>query len=82
METVNMHQAKTQLSKLIERASAGEEIVIARAGHPVARIVPLVSRTEPRKPGMLKGRIKLAENFDAPLPKELLAAFEGKGRRG
>ena len=81
METVNIHQAKTQLSKLVERASAGEEIIIAKAGRPVARLVPLTRGREPRKPGLLKGRIKVGRDFDAPLPGWLLDAFEGKPRR-
>ena len=78
METVNIHRAKTQLSKLIERVSEGEEIVIARGGKPVARLIPLVQRTKPRRPGALKGKIWIAEDFDAPLPDELLDLFEGK----
>jgi prevent-host-death family protein len=78
VETVNIHQAKTQLSKLIERVSAGEEIVIAKGGKPVARLAPLARRTKPRKPGALKGKIRIAEDFDAPLPDELLDLFEGK----
>lgn len=78
METVNIHQAKTQLSRLIERVSAGEEIVIAKGGKPVARLAPLVQRAKPRKPGALKGKIWIAEDFDAPLPDGLLDLFEGK----
>ena len=78
METVNIHRAKTQLSKLIERVSEGEEIVIARGGKPVARLVPLLQRSKPRTPGALKGKIWIAEDFDAPLPGELLDLFEGK----
>jgi len=82
METINIHQAKTQLSKLIERANAGEEIVIAKAGRPVARLVPVTRDVEPRKPGLLKGRIRIGRDFDAPLPSWILDAFEGKsGRR-
>jgi prevent-host-death family protein len=81
METVNIHQAKTQLSKLVERAAAGEEIVIAKAGKPVARIVPLARAPSPRKPGLLKGKIRIGKNFDDPLPDYVLAAFEGR-RKG
>ena len=77
METVNIHQAKTQLSRLVERASAGEEIIIARAGKPVARLAPL-ERRAPRRLGLLKGRIWISEDFDAPLPGDLLDLFEGK----
>lgn len=77
METVNIHEAKTQLSKLVERVRAGEEIVLAKAGQPVARIVPYVPPRVPRKPGALKGKIRIGKDFDAPLPDDLLAAFEG-----
>ena len=77
METVNIHEAKTQLSKLVERVRAGEEIILAKAGEPVARIVPYVQTRLPRKPGALKGKIRIGKDFDAPLPDELLAAFEG-----
>ncbi len=80
METVNIHRAKTQLSKLIERVSEGEEIVIARGGKPVARLVPL-ERRRPRGLGRMKGRIRIARDFNAPLPEDLLALFEGKGAR-
>ena len=81
METVNIHQAKTQLSKLIARVSAGEEIVIAKGGKPVARLAPLVQGSKPREPGALKGRIRIAGDFDAPLPDQVLELFEGKGGR-
>lgn len=77
MGTVNIHEAKTQLSKLVERVRAGEEIILAKAGEPVARIVPYVPARAPRKPGALKGKIRIGKDFDAPLPDELLAAFEG-----
>jgi prevent-host-death family protein len=72
---VNIHAAKTQLSQLVDRAAAGEEIVIARAGKPVARLVPLATAQAPRRFGFLKGQIKVAEDFDAPLPKEILDLF-------
>lgn len=78
METVNIHDAKTRLSNLIERVEAGEEIVIARAGRPVARLVPLVSRAKPRKLGTLDSCcFRIPEDFNAPLPAELLKAFSG-----
>lgn len=72
---VNIYDAKTRLSELVDRAAAGEEIVIARAGKPVARLVPL--RVRERKSGRGAGRIEIAPDFDAPLPDELLEAFEG-----
>lgn len=78
METVNLYQAKTHLSKLVERAAAGEEIIIAKSGTPRARLVPLAVTKEPRKPGALKGKIWIADDFDDPLPPDILAAFEGE----
>ena len=78
MIMVNTHQAKSQLSKLLERASKGEEVVIARAGKPVARLVAYEEKATPRELGWLKGKIVVAENFDDPLPDDLLDAFEGK----
>lgn len=64
-ESVNIHDAKTHLSRLIERVEAGEEIVIARAGRPVARLVPNHPRREPRVPGLWRGRVRIAPDFDA-----------------
>ncbi len=75
---VNMHDAKSNLSRLVEEVEAGGEIVIARAGKPVARLVPLAQATRPRKPGLLKGRIRIAADFDAPLPDDILDTFEGR----
>jgi prevent-host-death family protein len=75
MKTVNVHEAKTHLSRLLERVAEGEEIVIARAGKPVAKLVPL--RTERRRPGSLKGKIRVRADFDEPLPDEIAAAFRG-----
>jgi prevent-host-death family protein len=78
MNKINIHQAKTQLSRLVERAAGGEDIVIAKAGKPVARLVAYVSKKEPRRPGYLRGKIRIKKSFEQPLPKELLASFEGK----
>ena len=75
MDTVNVHEAKTHLSRLLERVSEGEEIVIARAGKPVARLVPYKHRGITF--GRLKGKIRIADDFDAPLPDDLLNGFEG-----
>lgn len=75
MPQVNIHEAKTHLSRLVDRAAAGEEIVIARAGKPVAKLVPLTADRTPRKLGSLRGKIWMAPDFDAPLPAELLAGF-------
>ena len=65
-DIVNVHAAKTHLSRLLERVEAGEEVVIARAGRPVARLVPFRPRREPRKPGLLRGQIWLADDWDSP----------------
>ena len=79
MQPVNIHAAKTQLSRLVDQAAAGEEIVIARAGKPVARLVPLASATAgERVLGALAGYGKMPDDFDAPLPDDLLDLFEGK----
>ena len=67
--------------KLVDRAGAGEEILIAKAGKPVARLVPLREKRKPRKKGLLKGKIRIADNFDEPLPEEVLASFEGKAAK-
>ena len=72
---VNIHEAKTHLSRLVERVEAGEEIVIARGGRPVARLVPMARRTRPRELGIWKSQVWIAPDFDAPVP-ELLDAFE------
>lgn len=64
MRQVNVHEAKTHLSRLLEEVEAGEEVVIARAGKPVARLVPNRAEREPRKPGSLKGKIKILDGFD------------------
>lgn len=73
--TVNIHEAKTHLSRLVERVEAGEEVVIARAGRPVARLIPFRARTAPRVPGLWRGRVTLAADFDAP-DDDLIATFE------
>ena len=77
MATVNIHEAKTHFSKLLRRVAAGEEIVIARAGQPVARLVPAEGDGTTRRLGGYAGRIRWEEDFDAPLPAEVLDAFEG-----
>ena len=75
---VNLYDAKSRLSALVDRAAAGQEVVIARGGKPAARLVRL---REPRRKlvfGLLKGKVKVPADFDAPLPDELLASFEGR----
>jgi prevent-host-death family protein len=73
MKTVSIHEAKTQLSRLLRRVSAGEEIIIAKDGKPVARLVPV---SDPRRLGTDKGRFVIPPDFDAPLPDDGLADFE------
>ena len=68
MESVNIHEAKTHLSRLVERVEGGEEIVIARAGRPVARLIPFRPHRPPRVPGLWEGRVTIAPTFDDPVP--------------
>ena len=76
VESVNIHEAKTHLSRLIERVEAGEEIVIARAGRPVARLVSYRTTTRPRIPGRWRDQIVIAPDFDGP-NEEIIRDFEG-----
>lgn len=76
---LNLYQAKTQLSALVEEAAAGAEIIIAKAGVPRARLMPVKPAVQ-RRPGGSKGRIRVAADFDAPLPDQVLAAFLGRRR--
>lgn len=78
MKRVNIHQAKTELSRLVERAEAGEEVVIARAGKPAAKLVPLSRARGPRRLGLLDGKFKIPDDFNKPLPESVLRAFEGR----
>ena len=74
--TVNVHEAKTHLSRLLEAVEAGEDVVIARAGKPIARLVPAAVRIQPRTPGAWRGRVAIADDFDET-PEDLIAAFHG-----
>jgi prevent-host-death family protein len=78
---VNIHQAKTHLSKLLRRTMEGEEIIIARAGVPIARLVSVEREKGPRPLDLDRGVYDVPDDFDAPLPPEVIAAFEGKGSR-
>ncbi|CAG2138438.1 hypothetical protein LMG19282_01496 [Cupriavidus campinensis] len=78
MQTVNIHEAKTQFSRLVDAAAGGEEIVIAKAGKPAARLVPMERAKVTRRFGGLKGKVRIADDFDAPLPDDVVAAFEGR----
>lgn len=76
-EVANLYDAKTHLSSLVERAAAGEEIVIAKAGRPRAMLVPLEVQAARRVPGQGRGQWRVSRDFDAPLPDDVLASFEG-----
>lgn len=78
MPTINIHAAKTQLSRLVDEAAAGEEIIIARAGKPVARLVALAAAPGERRLGGLEGILRIPPDFDAPLPDDVLDLFEGR----
>jgi len=73
---VNVHEAKTHLSRLLEEVESGEAVIIARHGTPIARLVPV--HAELRAPGALKGKLRIGRDFDAPLPEEFLARLEGR----
>jgi len=75
---VNVHEAKTNFSKLLQRVALGEEIIIAKAGVPVARLVPVQSKPSKRPLGLYRGQIWIADDFDAPLPDDILAGFLGE----
>jgi prevent-host-death family protein len=78
MQTINIHDAKTHFSRLVDAAANGEEIIIAKAGKPAARLVPMERVKTKRRFGSLKGKIRMSADFDAPLPDHLIAAFEGR----
>jgi prevent-host-death family protein len=75
---VNVYAAKTNLSRLLDRAAGGEEVIITRNGRPVAKRVSVTPSRKPRRLGTLKGRIRIGKDFDAPLPKDVLDGFEGR----
>jgi prevent-host-death family protein len=77
--TLNLYEAKTHLSELVERAADGEEIVIAKAGKPRARLVAMPVKGKARRPGCWAGKVKIAPDFDAPLPEDILKIFRGEG---
>jgi prevent-host-death family protein len=78
MKTVNLHAAKTHLSRLVDEAVAGDEIVIAKAGKPMVRLVPVAPRGKRRGFGRGRGKIWISDDFDAPLPDDILRAFGAK----
>jgi len=77
VKTVNVHEAKTHLSRLLEEVEAGQKVVITRRGSPVPRLVPLAPQRPPRRLGILAGRYAVPEDWDAPLPPQPIAGFSG-----
>ncbi len=80
METVDVHDAKTHFSRLLERAHEGQEFVIAKAGRPVARLGPLARQGKKRRLGLLDGKFRIPDDFNEPLPDEVTATFEARRR--
>lgn len=78
MTTINIHDAKTNLSRLLARVERGEEIVISRAGAPIAKLVRYRPARGKRRAGLWKGLVRISDDFDAPLPESIQAAFEGR----
>lgn len=74
---INIHQVKTHLSRIVDEVAAGREVIIAKAGRQMARLVPIDSKPRPKRFGGLKGRFKVPDNFNAPLDASVIAAFEG-----
>lgn len=77
MRQVNIHDAKTHLSQLLDDVSRGDEIIIAKAGKPIARLVGSHTDMTPRPRGLLKGKVRIGDDFDAPLPPDILQSFDG-----
>jgi prevent-host-death family protein len=78
MNTINIYEAKTRLSQLVDKAAAGEDVIVSRNGKPLARITQLTSAKRTVRFGLLKGKFRIADDFDAPLPDDVLAGFEGR----
>lgn len=76
-EPINIYEAKSQLSRLVDRAAAGEEVVIARHGRPIAKLVPYLPKRGPRRLGQFRGQVRASRDFDQ-MPEDLQAAFEGE----
>ena len=76
--TVNLYEDKDKLSELVDAAADGEDVIIARDGIPVARLTTLTQQKLPLRLGLMEGQIWIADDFDAPLPDDILAAFEGR----
>jgi len=79
MREVDIHEAKTHLSRLLKEVEAGAEITVTKDGHPIAKLVPIAQPPGKRKLGFLEGKLKVGADFDDPLPEDVLASFEGDG---
>jgi prevent-host-death family protein len=75
---INIHEAKTHLSRIVDEVAAGSEVIIAKAGKPMARLMPLTGIPREKKLGLLKGKIKVPDDFNAPLSEDVIADFEGR----
>ena len=75
---MNIHEAKTHLSRIVDEVAAGAEVIIAKAGKPMARLMPLIVARRPKKLGLLKGKIKVPDSFNEPLSEDVIADFEGR----
>ena len=78
MKAVNIYEAKTRLSQLVDQAAAGEDVIVSRNGKPLARLTRLQPSKRPIRFGLLEGKLTIPDDFDAPLPDEVLAGFEGR----
>jgi len=78
MKITNIHEAKTHLSRLIESVMAGEEVVIAKAGKPLVKLIPYQEDKQPRIPGGWQGKVTISDDFDEELPQNILASFRGE----
>jgi len=78
METVSIYEAKTHFSRLVDKAAAGEDVIVSRHGKPIVRLARLAEPRPRVRFGVLAGRVRIGDDFDAPLPDEVLAGFEGR----
>jgi prevent-host-death family protein len=77
-KVINIHDAKTHLSRIVDEVAGGAEMIIAKAGKPMARLTPIAPRARKKKLGLLKGKVKVPDDFNTPLDAELIAQFEGR----
>ena len=75
---INIHEAKTHLSRIVDEVAAGAEVIIAKAGRPLAKLSPLSTPVKKKKLGLLKGKVKVPDDFNKPLPDDITAGFEGR----